>query len=148
MVSLIQKQTTRGTEIKKLTGPKWRTRYRGYLERSRQSAQRKGHTTLLGFMGGVCWGFQTKARLINSNKRSGFWKATCMTAKSLQSCPTLCDPVDLAFQAPLSMGFSRQEYWSGWPCSPPEDLPSPGIETTSLMYSALANRFFTTNATW
>ena len=38
--------------------------------------QRKGHMTLLGFMGGVCWGFQTKARLINSNKRSGFWKAT------------------------------------------------------------------------
>ena len=32
---------------------------------------------------------------------------------SLQSCPTLCDPMDVARQAPLSMGFSRQEYWSG-----------------------------------
>ena len=35
------------------------------------------------------------------------------------------------------MGFSRQEYWSALPCPPPEDLPSPGIESTSLMYSAL-----------
>ena len=37
----------------------------------------------------------------------------------------------LAHQAPLSMGFSRQEYWSGVPCSPPGDLPNPGIETGS-----------------
>ena len=33
----------------------------------------------------------------------------------------------VAHQAPLSMGFSRQEYWSGWPCPPPGDLPDPGI---------------------
>ena len=37
-------------------------------------------------------------------------------AKSLQSCPTLCDPIDSSPQAPLSMGFSRQEYWSGLSC--------------------------------
>ena len=36
-----------------------------------------------------------------------------------------------AHQAPLSMGFSRQEYWSGLPCPPPEDLPDPGIEPGS-----------------
>ena len=36
-------------------------------------------------------------------------------AKSLQSCPTLCDPIDRAHQAPLSLGFSRQEHWSGLP---------------------------------
>ena len=42
-----------------------------------------------------------------------------MSAKSLQLCPTLCDPMDcIACQAPLSMGFSRQEYWSGLPCPP------------------------------
>ena len=35
-------------------------------------------------------------------------------------------------QAPLSMGFSRQKYWSGLPCPPPEDLPNPGIEPMSL----------------
>ena len=48
-------------------------------------------------------------------------------------------------EAPLSMGFSRQEYWSGLPCPPPEDLPNPGIEPTSLMSPALAGRFFTTS---
>ena len=37
----------------------------------------------------------------------------------------------VARQAPLSMGFSRQEYWSGLPCPPPGDLPSPGIEPRS-----------------
>ena len=49
-----------------------------------------------------------------------------------QSCPTLCDPVDcIALQAPLSMGFSRQEYWSGLPFPSPRDLPDPGIEPRS-----------------
>ena len=43
-------------------------------------------------------------------------------------CPTVCDPTDLAYQAPLSMGFPRQEYWSGLPFLPPGDLPDPGIE--------------------
>ena len=51
-------------------------------------------------------------------------------------------------QAPLSMGFSRQEYWSGLTCPPPGDLPSLGIESTSLMSPALSGRFFTTPATW
>ena len=41
-------------------------------------------------------------------------------------------------QAPLSMGFSRQEYWSGLPCPPPGHLPNPGIEPASLMSLALA----------
>ena len=53
-----------------------------------------------------------------------------------------------ACQAPLSMGFSRQEYWSGLPCPPPGYLPNPGIEPTSLMSPALAGRFFTTSTTW
>ena len=45
-----------------------------------------------------------------------------------QTCPTLCDPWNAALQAPLSMGFSRREYWSGLPCLPPGNLPNPGIE--------------------
>ena len=45
------------------------------------------------------------------------------------------------------MGFSRQEYWSGLPYSPPGDLPNSGTESTSLM-SPLAGRFFTTSASW
>ena len=49
-----------------------------------------------------------------------------------QSCPTLCDPMDcMVYQAPLSMGFSRQEYWSGLPFPYPGDLPDPGIEPRS-----------------
>ena len=54
----------------------------------------------------------------------------------------------IAHQAPLSMRFSRQEYWSGLLCPPPGDLPDPGIEPMSLMSPALAGRFFTTSATW
>ena len=53
-----------------------------------------------------------------------------------------------ALQAPLFMGFSRQEYWNGLPCPPPGDLPDPGIESRSLMSPALAGGFFTTSATW
>jgi len=45
-------------------------------------------------------------------------------------------------QAPLFMGISGQEYWSGLPCPPPGDLPNPGIEPTSLTSPALAGGFF------
>ena len=51
-------------------------------------------------------------------------------------------------QPPLSMGFSRQEYWSELPCPPSGDLPNPGIEHLSLKSPALAGGLFTTSATW
>ena len=56
----------------------------------------------------------------------------------------------VACQAPLSMGFSRQEYWSGLPCPLPGDPPHPGIKPTSLMSASLAGRLFTTfpSTTW
>ena len=57
-------------------------------------------------------------------------------------------PQSVASQASLSMGSSRQEYWSGLPCPPPGDLPGPGIEPVSLMPPALACRFLTSSATW
>ena len=50
----------------------------------------------------------------------------------------------LTCQAPLSMEFSRQEYWSGLSFPTPGDLPDPGIEPTSVAFPALAGRFFTT----
>ena len=53
-----------------------------------------------------------------------------------------------ACQAPLSTGFSSQEYWSGLPFPAPGDLPDPGIEPASLVSPALAGRIFTTSATW
>ena len=51
-------------------------------------------------------------------------------------------------QAPLSMGFFREEYWSGLPCPPPGDLSDPGMEAESLMSPILADVFFTAIATW
>ena len=70
----------------------------------------------------------------------------------LVSCSVMSDsfatPWTIALQTPLSMGFSRQEYWSGLPCPPPGDLPNPGLEVMSLTSPALGGRFFTTSATW
>ena len=51
-------------------------------------------------------------------------------------------------QVPLSMIFSRQEYWSGLPCPYPGALPNPGIKPMSLTSPALAGKFFTTSTTW
>ena len=54
----------------------------------------------------------------------------------------------VAGQAPLSVGFFRQEHWSGLPFPPPGDLPHPGMEPMSLMSPASAGRFFTTSSMW
>ena len=54
-----------------------------------------------------------------------------------QESPTLCDPMTVACQDPLSMGFSRQEYWSGLPCPSAGDLPDPGIKPVSPVAPAL-----------
>ena len=87
----------------------------------------------------------------NRGKRKAFqkiffkpYKCACVLSRfsHVQLFATLW-PV--AYQALLSMEFSRQEYWSGWPCPPPGDLPNPGIEPAS---PALVGVFFTTNTTW
>ena len=67
-------------------------------------------------------------------------------SKSLQLYLTFATLWTIACQAPLSMGFSRQEYWSGLPCPPPGDLHNPGIRLCLSL--ALTGRFFTTSATW
>ena len=51
-------------------------------------------------------------------------------------------------QAPLSIEFCRQKYWSGLPCPPLGDLPEPGIKPASLTSPALAGGFLTTSTTW
>ena len=75
----------------------------------------------------------------------------CLTYMCLCVCVCVCvhtclvisvlsnslDPVDCGPQVPLSMGFSRQEYWSGLPCSPPGDLPNPRMERKSPASPAL-----------
>ena len=57
------------------------------------------------------------------------WK---VKVKSLSRVRLFADPWTVAYQAPQSMGFSRQEYWSGLPFPSPGDLPDPGIEPRSL----------------
>ena len=57
-------------------------------------------------------------------------------------------PWTIARQTPLSMGFTRQEYWSGLPFRSPGDLPNPGIKPTSLASPALAGELFITSTTW
>ena len=57
----------------------------------------------------------------------------CLITKQ---CPTLASPWTIAHQTPLSMGFSKQEYWSGFPLPSPEDLLDPGIKLGSLTLQA------------
>ena len=64
-----------------------------------------------------------------------------LRVQSLSRVRFFATPWTVACQAPLSMGFPRQEYWSGWPFPSPGDLPDPGIEPAS---PALAGGFFTT----
>ena len=72
----------------------------------------------------------------------------CMHACVLSHVQLFATRWAVAHQAPLSMGFPRQEYWGGLPLPPPGDLPDPGIEPKSLVFHALAGGFFTTSATW
>ena len=69
-----------------------------------------------------------------------------LCAKSLSHVQLFATLWTAALQAPLSTGFSRQEYWSELSCPPLGDLPDPGIEPMSLTSSALAGGFFTTSA--
>ena len=64
----------------------------------------------------------------------------CMCAKSLQSCLIFCNPLDCTLPGSFSMGFSRQEYWSGLPLPSLRDLPFPGIKSSTLMTPALAGK--------
>ena len=72
--------------------------------------------------------------------------ATCLCSVP-QLCPTLCDPHTIACQAPLSMKFSRQEYWSGLSLPIPGCLLNPGIKPAFLSSPALTGGFFITSAT-
>ena len=77
------------------------------------------------------------------------WRTVCIYVLSCFSYVQLfATPCTVAGQAPLSMGFSRQEYWSGLQFPSPRDLPDPGIEPASVISPALAGGFFTTSAPW
>ena len=71
-----------------------------------------------------------------------------MHARSVSPVLLFATPWTVAYQAPLSMEFSRQEYWSGLSLPTLGNLPDLGIEPTSLASPALAGGFFTTSTTW
>ena len=75
------------------------------------------------------------AKLWKAKKRKGCF--TIQKVKSLSRVRLCATPWTAAYQAPPSMGFSRQEYWSGVPFSSPGDLPNPGIEPGSPTWQAL-----------
>ena len=66
-----------------------------------------------------------------------FSSSAVKKSKVLSSARLFASPWTIARQAPLNMGFSRQEYWSGLPCPPPGDRPYPGIEPASPVFPAL-----------
>ena len=67
-------------------------------------------------------------------------------AQMLQSCLTLCNPMDCSLPSSSVTRFSKQKYWSGLPCPPPEDLPDPGIEPVSPASAALQADFLLTES--
>ena len=73
---------------------------------------------------------------------------TAVAANLLSHVQLGATPWTVAHQPPLSMGFSKREYWSGVPCPPLGDLPDPGIEPVSLTSPTLSGGFFTTSTTW
>ena len=71
-----------------------------------------------------------------------------MCAKSLESCPTVCDALDCSPPGCSVLGILQARIWNGLSSPTSEDLPNPGIELMSLMSPSLAGGFFTSNATW
>ena len=71
-----------------------------------------------------------------------------LVANWLFCLSVMSDSLQSARQAPLSMGFSRRQYWSGETCPPPGNLSDSGIEPASLMSRALADGFVTAKTTW
>ena len=72
-----------------------------------------------------------------------FYFSVCMSAQSLSHVWLLVARWIVACQAPLSIGFPRQEYWSGLPFPTPGDLPDPGVKTEPHTSPSLAGGFFT-----
>ena len=73
----------------------------------------------------------------------GVYVCVCACVRTLSRVQLFGTPWTVACQAPLSMGFSRQEYWSRLPIPTPGDLPNPGIKPVSLASPALVDWFFT-----
>ena len=92
--------------------------------------------------------YMTMGKTKQTNKQTKKQNIALTISGCLLSCFSHVRPCgtqwNITYEAPLSMGFSKQEYWSGFPYLPLGDLPNPGIKPTFLMSPALAGRFFTT----
>ena len=88
------------------------------------------------FLESICW------ISINNPRLSSFFTICLLVCVHTQSRPILCDPWTFAHQAPLSMEFSRQEYWNGLMFSTPRDLPDPRIEPAFLSSPSLSGTLF------
>ena len=84
------------------------------------------------------WKIQTKLHIV----------PLCIMLSHFSRVQLSVTPWTIARQAPLSMGFSRQEHWSGLPYPPPGYIPNPGVKPVSLMSPALTDGFFTMSTTW
>ena len=96
--------------------------------------------------GHTLWGSDQRHRGETSGRWRAIWWVLCVLlhARVLSHVWLCATPQSGARQAPLSLGFSRQEYWSGLPFHPPGDLPSWGTQPMSPGLPGLAGRFFTT----
>ena len=97
-------------------------------------------TTWFGTRQSSCWSSVV-------HRRGGLGKDS-LVVQSLSRVKLFATPWTIAHQVPLSMGFPRQEYWSGLPFPSPGNLPDSGIEPSSFMSPTLAGGFFTSSATW
>ena len=93
----------------------------------------------------VYWKIERR-RNTQQPRRCGEWRSLAHFVKLKMHMPacSVVTPWTIAHQAPLSLGFSRQEYCHGLPIPPPGDLPDPGIEPKSPASPAMAGGFFTT----
>ena len=137
--STVGRRKRMAQETLRMQGEENISKYTAHLLSRHHYLKREKWEKLLAECSGYVSGMETKEwETLPQTKRQIHENTQLATsrAKPLQSC-----------QAPLSMGFCRQECWSGWPCPPPGDLPDPGIDPTSLMPPALARGLFTTSVT-
>ena len=125
-------QESANTTVEGFCGRKWEAFYQhitGLYQR--EVAATRTHCRAQGTLLSVMWqpGWE------------GVWRGECVCV--LSCVQPFATRRTRACQAPLSMGCSRQEYWSGLPFPPPGSLPNPGIKPASLVSPALASRFFT-----
>ena len=95
---------------------------------------------------------QTSSKLGKEYVKAAYCHSAYLTslksvrAQMLRSCLTLCNPTDCSLPSSSVTRFSKQNYWSGFPCPPPEDLPDAGIEPMSSASTALQADFLLTES--